>query len=83
MILTIISAALGIISTITAWKLNPRRVLYAELDNIYKDLEEWYAKRNQALANHNSDDVTITLYHIKQLSNRKTVLFQRAGISNG
>lgn len=75
--IALIAVALGIISTILAWRFNPRRALYAELDNIYKDLEVQYAHRDKALADHNSDVLTMATTNIIRLSNRKAVILQR------
>jgi hypothetical protein len=76
---TIIVSVLGIVSTIIAWKLNPRRLIYAELDHIYKKLDYEYAVRDKALAANNSDLLTIANANIIKLCTRKAVLFQRLG----
>ena len=75
----IIASVLGIISTLVAWNLNPRRRLYAELDNIYRQLEELYAKRDKALADNDSDILTVVTSTIIKLCQRKAVLLQRVG----
>ena len=77
--LAAITAALGIIATLCAWFLNPKRQVYAELDGIYKELELLYAKRDVALANNDSDTLTIVTADIVRLCQRKTVLLQRLG----
>jgi hypothetical protein len=79
MLTTIIASVLGIISTLAAWFLNPKRATYAELDSIYKELENAYSQRDVALAKNDSDTLTIITANIIQLSTRKTVLLQRLG----
>lgn len=79
MVLTIISSALGIVSTLAAWFFNPRRRLYAELDSIYKQLEVLYGKRDKALVKKDNDALTIVTADIIRLCNRKTILLQRLG----
>ncbi len=73
----LITAIAGIIATLLAWFLNPKRAMYAELDSIYKQLEVLYAKRDKALADNDSDTLTIITADIVKLFTRKTVLFQR------
>ncbi len=73
----LITAIAGIIATLLAWFLNPKRAMYAELDSIYKQLEVLYAKRDKALADNDSDTLTIVTADIVKLFTRKTVLFQR------
>lgn len=75
--LTAITVALGIISTIVAWRLNPKRRLYAELDTIYKNLEVSYAKRDKALAENDMDTLSIVTADIIKLCERKNILLQR------
>lgn len=74
---TLISSVLGIIATIVAWNLNPRRRVYAELDEIYKELEKLYVRRDKALQTNNSDELTIVTDLIISLCSRKAVLLQR------
>lgn len=77
---TIISgivALVGIISTIVAWKYNPKGAVNRELDKIYKELEELYAKRDKALQDHDNDSLTVITSDIMRLCARKTVLLQR------
>jgi hypothetical protein len=77
--LAAITAALGIIATLCAWFLNPKRRLYAELEQIYKDLEVLYAKRDKALANNDSDTLTVVTADIIKLCARKTRILQQLG----
>jgi len=74
---TLIASVLGIIGTILAWNLNPRRKLYAELDDIYRQLENLYVLRDKALKNNDSDLLTVATGSIVELCQRKAVLFQR------
>lgn len=75
----IIAAALGIISTIVAWNLNPKRRLYQEIDEIYRQLEILYGKRDEALANNDSDTLSVVTDSIVRLCSRKAVLLKRLG----
>ena len=75
--LALLSSVLGIIATIVAWNLNPRRRLYEELDSIYKELEKLYVRRDKALESNNSNELTIVNFLIVQLLTRKATLFQR------
>jgi hypothetical protein len=75
--IALITGALGAISTLLAWFLNPRRRLYAELDTIYKRLEACYEKRDKALQNGDNDTLTIVFADIVKLCQRKAVLLQR------
>lgn len=75
--LAAIVAALGIVSTLLAWFLNPKRVLYAQLDSIYKQLEDLYVKRDKALAENDSYTLTIVTANIVSLCKAKNNLLQR------
>jgi len=75
--ITLITGVVGIVATLLAWFLNPRRQLYADIDKVYKDLEECYAKRDKALATNDSDTLTIVTADIVRLCARKTILLQR------
>ena len=75
--ITAIVSLLGIASTLCAWFFNPKRILYAELDSIYKQLEELYVKRDKALTANDSDALTVVTADIVKLSQRKASLFQR------
>jgi len=75
--LAAITAVLGIIATLCAWFLNPKRRLYAELDVIYKELEEWYVKRDTALANNDSDGLSVATAAIVRLCEDKARILER------
>jgi hypothetical protein len=75
--LALITGVVGIVATLLAWFLNPRRQLYAKIDKVYKDLEECYVKRDKALANNDSDTLTIVTADIIRLCALKTSLLQR------
>ena len=77
MVLSIIISVLGILSTVLAWYLNPRRRLYAEIDSIYRELESLYHERDEALAANDSDGLSLITDSIVKLCERKTILFQR------
>ena len=77
--IALIAGVVGIVSTILAWNLNPRRRLYAELDGIYKELEVCYAKRDKALVEHDNDALTVVTADILRLCKRKAILLQRLG----
>jgi hypothetical protein len=75
--IALITGVVGIISTLLAWNLNPRRKLYAELDNIYAQLEKLYVKRDKALASGDASALVIVVADIIKLRDRKAVLLQR------
>lgn len=77
MLTTIIAGVVGIVSTILAWVLNPKRRLYAELDDIYRQLDSLYEKRDKALAENDSDTITVINFAIIKLRERKASLLQR------
>ena len=77
--LTIISSVLGIVATILAWNLNPRRRLYAELDDIYKKLNALYKRRDDALASNDNDALAIVTSEFLLLASRKNDLLKRLG----
>jgi len=77
--LAIIASVLGITGTLCAWFLNPRRRLYSEIDQVYKDLEKEYTKRDEALFKNDADSLTIATANIIRLCARKTDLLQRLG----
>lgn len=67
----------GIASTFFAWKFNPRRAMYSELDGIYRKLEILYAQRDEALVNNDTDNLTLVVASITKLLFRKSEIFQR------
>jgi hypothetical protein len=77
--ITLITGVIGIVATLLAWFLNPRRQLYAQIDQVYKDLEADYVKRDIALAANDSDTLTIVTFDILRLCTLKTRLLQRLG----
>lgn len=77
--LALITGVVGIIGTLLAWHMNPRRQLYAEIDKVYKQLEECYVKRDKALASNDSDTLTVVTADIIRLCAHKTTLLQRLG----
>ena len=76
-IVTLLTAIAGIVGTVLAWMLNPKRRLYAELDGIYNELEALYVKRDDALQANDSDTLTVVTDAIVRLCARKAVLLQR------
>jgi hypothetical protein len=77
MISSIIVGVIGIISTLLAWFLNPKRAMYAELDSIQKNLEQLYVKRDEALAKNDVNAITDISALIVGLRNRKNEILQR------
>lgn len=77
--MVLITGIIGLLGTLAAWFLNPRRQIYAELDSIYKQLEECYVKRDKALVDNDSDTLTIVTADIIRLCTRKASLLQRLG----
>lgn len=77
MILTLIVGIVGIISTIVAWKFNPKTQIYVELDKIMREIEQEEKRRDKALSDNNSGDLTIVTFALDRLRKRKTDLLQR------
>lgn len=75
--MTIITAILGIIATILAWKFNPQREMYAELDYIDKQLDAEYRIRDKALIENNNDQLTLSVTIIAKLKIRKNIIMER------
>ena len=75
--LTAIAGIIGIIATILAWSLNPKRRIQAELDSITQQLVVLYRSRDEALIKHDNDALTIITADIVRLCERQTVLLQR------
>ena len=75
--LTIIASIVGIISTLVAWFFNPKRIIYSQLDAVYGQLEALYAKRDKALAENDSNTLTIVTASIIGLCKTKNILLQR------
>ncbi len=67
---------IGIISTLLAWFLNPKRRIQAELDAISKKLEVLYVQRDEALQKNDSDSLTAITSQLVKLYARKAVLLQ-------
>lgn len=77
MILTLIVGIVGIISTIVAWKFNPKTQIYVELDKIMREIEQEEKRRDKALSDNNSGDLTIATFALDRLRKHKTDLLQR------
>jgi len=77
--LTLITAVLGIIGTITAWYFQPKRKLYSELDQLYNSLEKLYERRDKALMANNSNELTICAKEIFALKIRKAMILKQLG----
>jgi len=77
--IALLTGVVGIIATLLAWNLNPRRRLYAAIDLVYKELEDCYVKRDKALAENDSDTLTIVTADIVRLCETKARLLQRLG----
>lgn len=74
---TAIAGVVGLITTILAWRFNPKGQIYKELDEIYRQLEELYKKRDEALVNHDTDTLTVVTDAIIRLCVRKNILLSR------
>jgi len=77
LIIAILPTLLGIIATVVAWKLNPKRIIYTELDSIYRELEKLYGRRDKALLGNDTDELTIVNSLIIKLIERKNTLLAR------
>lgn len=72
-----IPTILGIIATIVAWNLNPKRKIYALLDNVYNDIDDLEKLRDQALAQNDIDRLTVVTSGLISLRNKKSELKER------
>lgn len=77
--ITLITAVVGLASTIVAWVLNPKRKLYADLDFVYKELDRLYDARDKALAANDTGVLTVVTDLLIRVHNRKALLLQRLG----
>jgi type II secretory pathway pseudopilin PulG len=82
--LTIVTAVLGILSTLLAYFLAPQRKkdkLRQQLVDVYKDLEALERKRDEALQSNDTAMLTIITNNIIKLRNCKANIFQQLGQS--
>ena len=77
MIITLITAVFGIVSTLLAWFLNPKRKMYAQIDSIYKELEMLYVKRDEALAANDINAISDIAARIVGLRDEKDRILKR------
>ncbi len=70
---------IGIISTWMAWKFNPKRLMYEELDRIFSTWEKLNVQRDEALEKNDTDTLTIVVSELNKLRERKTEILQRLG----
>ena len=71
-----IVALLGIVSTLIAYNLNPKKVLATKLAEIDKQIKEWGVKRDEALLKGDVDNLTIANYSITELMQNRYKLLQ-------
>ena len=57
-----IVALLGIVSTLIAYNLNPKKVLATKLAEIDKQIKEWGVKRDEALQKNDRDNLAYHYY---------------------
>lgn len=72
-----IPTILGIIATIVAWKYNPKKRIYDQLDAIYDNLEGLQKARDEALASNDTDRLTVATSGIIELRKKKAELRER------
>jgi len=77
--LAIIVGIVGIAGTLTAWFFNPRRKIYAELDQITERLGRLYEIRDKALHENDNDTLTAVTFDIGVLQSRRAEILQRLG----
>ncbi len=77
--ITLITAILGIISTIAAWYFQPKRKLYSELDQLYNKLEKLYERRDKALMANDSNELTVCVKEISVLKIKKAMILKQLG----
>lgn len=72
-----IPTILGILATVVAWNLNPKRKIYALLDNVYNDIDDLEKLRDQALAQNDIDRLTVVTSGLIALRKKKSELKER------
>lgn len=80
-ITSLILAILGIISTVLAYKLNPKQKLYDELDGINSQLNKLKEVRDNAQAKDQTDVLTAATDDFIKLCARRNEILQRLGAS--
>lgn len=79
-ILTLLAGLVGVAGTFAAWHWNPKRRVYAALDEIYNELHGpggIYEQRDVALQKDDNDTLTRTTSRTIELTNRKKALLDR------
>jgi len=79
-ILNIILGILGIVGTYLTWQFYPKRKIYAEIDSIYNALHKsggLYDRRDKALKENNTDELTVVTELIISIKERKEILLER------
>lgn len=72
-----IPTILGIIATIVAWKLNPQRRIYDQLDAVYDNIDTLEKTRDDALANNEADRLSVATSGLILLRKKKVELRSR------
>lgn len=80
-IITGIVTLLGIISTIVAFRFNPRQRLYDDIDKIFIEEDKLRHERDVALKKNDSDTLTSTLALLIALRQRKLELMRRLKVN--
>ena len=74
--IALITAGIGLATTILAWFLNPGRRKTEELNRIFEALDDLYRRRDIALEKNDNDTLAVILDRIIELRNRKARLLQ-------
>lgn len=80
LLLPIAASVLGIAGTILAWRLNPKRRIYVELDDIYSTLAKpggLWEQLATALRDNNKANLTVLTLMITELQSRAVQLQTR------
>ena len=60
-IVALLTGLVGLVSTILAYNLNPKRILQAKLDAIADMIKFWEEKKDEALANNDTELLNVAV----------------------
>jgi len=78
--IALITAIVGLIATLVAYFINPntqKNKIRVQLLDLYKQLDDLYRRRDEALQNNNSDELTIVTALIIKLCQTKANIMEQ------
>jgi len=77
-IIALLTGIVGLISTILAYRWNPKRLLQAKLDAVAHQIKHWEGKKDEALAKNDIDGLNVSIAKLVELHNdQASLLAQR------